>query len=96
MRLDDLQNDRQTQTGAVGASSLAAPEALEDVRPIVGRDPRPAVLDTDRAPLVDFDDHLGSRRRMHERVFDQIAQRIFDRAHRRRSPGRRHRKCCGD
>jgi hypothetical protein len=33
---------------------------------------------------------------MHERVFDQIAQRIFDRAHRRRSPGRRHRKCCGD
>jgi hypothetical protein len=36
-------------------------------------------LDTDRAFLVDFDDHLGSRRRMRERVFNQIAQRIFNR-----------------
>src|SRR4051812_17953133 len=64
MRPDDLHYDRQTQTGTVGTSSLAAPEALEDVRPILGRDARTAVRDADRALPVDLDDHFGSLRRM--------------------------------
>src|SRR5262245_44916093 len=46
MRPDDLHDDRQTQPGAAAANSLAAPEALEDVRTILQRDARPAVQNT--------------------------------------------------
>ena len=73
MRLDDLHNDGQTKPGSIGTNPLAAPEALEDVRLILSRDARTAVLDADRARRIEFHNHLSSRRRMHERVFDQIA-----------------------
>src|SRR5438874_3823850 len=73
---DDLHNDRQPQTGTFGTSSLTAPEALEDVRPILSRDARTAVRDADRALRVDLDDHFGSLRRMRERVFNKVSQRI--------------------
>ena len=76
---NDLHDDRQAQTGTVGANALAAPETLEDALPVFGWDARTAVLHADRALRVNLDDHLRSRRRMHERVFDQIAQRICDR-----------------
>ena len=79
MRPDYLHDDCQTQTGAVGANSLAAPEALKDALPILGWDAGTAVLYADRTLRIDLDDHLSSRRRMHERVFDQITQRICDR-----------------
>src|SRR5262252_3237304 len=79
MRPSYLHNNRQAQTGTVGANASAAPEALEDALPILCRDTRTTVLHADRALWVDLDDHLRSCRRMHERVFDQIAQRICDR-----------------
>ena len=56
MRPDDLHNDRQAQSGSAGANPLAAPEALEDVRPILRRNARAAILDTDRPLRVDLDD----------------------------------------
>jgi hypothetical protein len=50
MRPDDLHNDRQTQPGTVGANPLAAPEALEDMRPILGWDARTASVARQRRP----------------------------------------------
>ena len=76
MRPDDLHDDRQTQPGSVGTNPFAAPEALKDVRPIFRRNAWTAVQDADRALRVDLDDHFGPRRRMHERIFNEIAQRI--------------------
>lgn len=46
------------------------------VRPIIGWNARSVVQNTQHALPAHLDDHLGSRRRMRERVFDQIAQRI--------------------
>ena len=59
VRPNDLHDDRQTQTGTLAANSLAAPEALEDARPILRRNAWAAVLDTDRPPWADLDDHFG-------------------------------------
>jgi hypothetical protein len=60
-------------------SKFAAPETLEDALPILCWDARTAVLHANRPRRIDVDDHLCSRRRMREHVFDQIAQRICDR-----------------
>ncbi len=79
MRPDDLHDDRQTQSGAVATSSLAAPEALEDVRTILHRDARAAVQNTDRPTRVELDDYLGVGGGVDERIFDEIAQGIGNR-----------------
>ena len=76
MRPDDFHNDRQTQAGSVGTNPLAAPEALEDMPPILRRDARTAVLDADRTFRADLDDHFGPRCRVRERILNEIAQRI--------------------
>ena len=44
VRPDDLHNTRQAQSGSAGTHPLAAPEALENVRPIIQRYARTAVL----------------------------------------------------
>ena len=76
MRPDDLHNDRQAQSGSAGTDPLAAPEALENVRPILHRDARTAVLDADRPLGSDIDDHLSARGRMREGILNEIAQCI--------------------
>src|SRR6516165_12509059 len=79
VRPDDLHNDRQAQSGSAGTHPLAAPEALENVRPILHRDARTAVLDADRRLGSDIDDHFGSRCRMRERILNEIAQGVGNR-----------------
>ena len=61
MRLDDLHNDRQAEAGSAATYSVPTPEALKDVRPILRRNARAAILDTDRPLRVDLDDHFGPR-----------------------------------
>src|SRR5215468_5923310 len=76
MRPDDLHNNRQAQSGSAGTYPLAAPEALENVWPILNRDARTAVLDADRPLRSDIDDHFSARGRMREGILNEIAQRI--------------------
>ena len=73
---DDFHNDRQTQSGSVGTHLFTAPEALEDVWPILRWDAGPAVLDADRPLGSDIDDHFGPRCRMREGILNEIAQCI--------------------
>src|SRR5215467_13514018 len=60
VRPDDLHNNRQAQSGSAGTHPLAAPEALENVRPIIQRDARTTVLDADRPLGSDIDNHFSS------------------------------------
>ena len=76
MRPDDLHNNRQAQSGSAGTHPLAAPEALENVRPILNRDARTAVLDADRPLGSDIDDHFSAGGRVREGILNEIAQRI--------------------
>ena len=76
MRPDDLHHDRQTQSGSVSTHPLAAPEALEDVRPILCRNARTAVLDADRPLWADLDDDFALWRRMRKGILNEIAQCI--------------------
>src|SRR5215813_9239175 len=78
VRPDDLHNNRQAQSGSAGTHPLAAPEALENVWPILHRDPRTAVLDADRPLRSDIDGHFSARGRMREGILNKIAQRIGD------------------
>src|SRR5215510_5933383 len=76
VRPDDLHNNRQAQSSSAGTHSLAAPEALENVWPILDRDARTAVLDADRPLGSDIDDHFSARGRVREGILNEIAQRI--------------------
>jgi hypothetical protein len=76
MRSDDLHNDRQAQTGTIGANFLAAPKAFEDALTILGWDTRTAVLHTDRPLGADFDNDFALGRRMRKRILNEIAQCI--------------------
>src|SRR5215469_13416689 len=76
VRPDDLHNNRQAQSSSARTHPLAAPEALENVRPILHRDARTAVLDADRPLGTDIDDHFSAWGRMREGVLNEIAQRI--------------------
>src|SRR5262250_3000207 len=76
VRPDDLHNNRQAQSGSAGTHPLAAPEALENVWPILHRDARTAVLDADRPLGSDIDDHFSAWGRMCEGILNEIAQRI--------------------
>ena len=76
MRPDNLHNDCQAQSGSVGTNPFAAPEALEDVRPILHWDPQAVVLDADRPVWTDLDNDFALRRRMRECILNEIAQRI--------------------
>src|SRR6516162_3187810 len=64
VRPDDLHNNRQAQPGSAGTHPLAAPEALENVWPILRRDARTAVLNADRPLGSDIHDHFSARGRM--------------------------------
>src|SRR5262249_25575811 len=72
MRSDNLHNDRQAQPGSAGATPLATPEPLKDVRSILRRDARAAILDTDRPFRADLDGHFGSLSRVRERILNEI------------------------
>ena len=76
---DDFHNDRQTQSGSVGTHPFATPEALENVRPILHRDARTAVLDADRPLGSHIDDHFTAWGRMRERILNEIAQGVGNR-----------------
>src|SRR5262249_30489374 len=76
VRPNDLPNDSQTQTGTIGANSLAAPKAFEDALAILGWDTRTAVPDTDHPLGADFDNDFAVRRRMREGILNEIAQCI--------------------
>ena len=73
MRFDDLADDRQAESSTARGGPLAAPEAVEDMRPVFGRYARPAVAHADGAIRGDLDDHLRVARRMSERIFDEVA-----------------------
>ena len=79
VRPDDLHNNRQAQSGSAGMYPLAAPEALENVGPIVHRDARTAVLDADRPFGSDIDDHFSAWGRMREGILNEIAQGVGNR-----------------
>ena len=78
MRSDDLHNDRQAEAGSAATYSVPTPEALKDVRPVLRRDAGAAILDTDRPPWINLDNHFGPRGCMRERIFNKIAQRVGD------------------
>ena len=79
MHPHDFQDDRQSQPGSISSRAFAAPETIEDARPVIHRDAWPAVQNTQRTLLIDLDDHLAPGCGMRERVFDQVAQRIRNR-----------------
>ena len=76
VRPDDLHNDRQAQSGSAGAHPLAAPEALENVWPILHRDARTAVLHANRPLGSDINGHFSAWGRMREGILNEIAQCI--------------------
>src|SRR5450631_2177185 len=78
MRFHDLRDDGETQPGAVRGRRVAAPEALEDPRAIFLRYARPAVADVDAAAGARADRDFGARRRVDDRILDQVADRVVD------------------
>src|SRR5262249_15165530 len=78
VRTCDLHHDGETKPGAAAGGTLAAPEALENPRPVIDRHTGTAIADTDSASGIDLDQDLGSGRGIRQRVLNEIAQRIFD------------------
>src|SRR5205814_7731366 len=79
VRSRDLQDNRQSQSRAVGSNALPTPEPIKDARPVSDRYARPTVQNTKGTLLTDIDNHFRRRRRMRERILDEIAQRIPNR-----------------
>ena len=83
MRGDDRTNDRQSQSRASGrpvARVLRAPEALEEVRQIRGRDARPLVDDAEHGPprfTGQDDPHVATGRGVPRGVVDQVADHLL-------------------
>jgi hypothetical protein len=74
MSAGDFRNDGEAETCARMMWVSASPKALEDTGSIVERDTGSAIRDTDKSRGINSDGHLRSRRRVGNRVFDQIAQ----------------------
>src|SRR5215472_2858223 len=78
VRSNDFHDDRQAKSGSLTSRALAAPEPIEDARPVSQGYARPTVRDAQCTLAADLDDHFGPGSRMRQRVFDQVAQRICD------------------
>jgi hypothetical protein len=79
MRLHDLSDDRKAETSAAGALSLATPESLEHVTPLVSRDPGSTVRDAHAAIGGCGDHYLAPGNGVSNRVLDQISDCIANR-----------------
>jgi hypothetical protein len=73
MRTRDLGNDGEAETGAGVAFARTAPEALEQMAPVVRRHARSAVRHTDRAIGTDRDGYFRIGRRVADRILDEVA-----------------------
>src|SRR5262249_15443790 len=79
MRSHDFADDGETEAGALLLFPRAAPEPLENVLSIRPRHAAAAISHFDPAGTIDRYGHFRPSRRVNDRVFDQIAQRIFER-----------------
>src|SRR2546425_10141457 len=75
----DLADDRQTESRTWCLRVLAAPEAFEQVLPILGSHAAAAIADFQTPIAMQADDDFRIGRRMRHGVLDQIADCIFDR-----------------
>src|SRR5271169_4806379 len=76
---DDLHDDRQSEPRALGSDPSTTPETIENARSVLDRDARSTVQNSQRAIPADINDHLSPNRRMRQRIFDEIAQRVANR-----------------
>jgi hypothetical protein len=72
-------HDREPEPGTSPTRLLTAPEAIKNVIPLFRSHPRAVIGDANASFGVDFNDDLGIRRCMTDRVLDQISNRILDR-----------------
>src|SRR5215813_15371129 len=76
MRFHNLAHDREPQSGPHGfVSCLTAPEAIEDVSTILFRNAFSAIGDGHAAVGMHGDDDLAARRRVNNRILDDVADR---------------------
>src|SRR5205085_4061759 len=73
VRANDFHDDRQAQPRSLTSRALAAPETVEDARPVVYGYAWPTVENAYRTLAADLDDHFGPGPRMRQRVFDHVA-----------------------
>src|SRR5262249_8947729 len=79
MRSHDFADDGEAEAGAFLLFARAAPEPLETALPILWRHAAAAIGHFDAAGTIDRQGHFRPSRRVSDRVFDQISQRIFER-----------------
>src|SRR5262245_35964281 len=79
MRSHDFVDDGEAEAGALLLFAPAAPEPLENVLTILPRHAAAAIGHLDPAATIDRHGHFRSRRRVNDRVLNQISQRIFER-----------------
>src|SRR5690606_34217382 len=78
MPFHGLLDDGQPQPGPAAASTLAMPEAVEDVRAVLGGDARSAITDADAAVVADPDLDGCCGVTMDHGVLHQVAQAVLD------------------
>src|SRR5690606_8756151 len=79
VRLHDALGDGEAEADAPAAGVACLPEAVEQVRKLIGRDagPRVADLEADLVAIArDVDAHAATFRREFDGVADQVAQRL--------------------
>src|SRR5262249_890971 len=79
MRLHDLRDNREAETGTAGALSFATPEPLEHVTPLISRDTGSMVRDAHAAIGRRRDQNLAPGGSVSNRILDQISDRIANR-----------------
>src|SRR5262249_49503771 len=79
MRAHDFADDGEAEAGAFLLFARAAPEPLENVLAILWRHAATAIGHFDAAGTIDRHGHLRSRRRVSDRVLDQVPEGIFER-----------------
>src|SRR5215831_12547073 len=79
MRLHDLRDDCEAETCSRGSRPLSSPEPLEQMIPLLWRDPQPAIRNAYASIGVSADRHLAAQRGMCDDIFDQISDCIADR-----------------
>src|SRR6516164_6155671 len=79
MREHDFADDGEAEAGAFLLFTRAAPEPLENVLAILWRHAAAAIGHFDAAGTIDRHVHFRSRRRVSDRVLDQVPEGIFER-----------------
>jgi hypothetical protein len=79
MRSHDFADDGEAEAGPFLLFARATPEPFENVLPILPWHAAAAIGHLDPAGTMDRHGHFRSRRRVNDRVLNQISQRILER-----------------